>query len=66
MLHVYVIVLPPALRSVVLAVFLAASDLPGAYSRAHAFMMIMSELTLGVFFLIGFSQARIARMRAHD
>ena len=27
--------------SCILGVFLAASDLPGAYSRAHAFMIIM-------------------------
>ena len=42
--------------SVLLGVFLAASDLEGAFSRAHAFLMIMSMLTAGVFFLIIFTQ----------
>ena len=41
--------------SVLLGVFLGASDLPGAYSRAHAFLMIMLELTLGVTLLIPLS-----------
>lgn len=41
--------------SVVLGVFLGASDLPGAYSRAHAFLMIMLELTCAILFLIPFS-----------
>jgi len=44
--------------SCILGVFLAASDLPGAYSRAHAFMIIMLMLTAGVFFLMFFSNLR--------
>lgn len=42
--------------SVLLGLFLAASDLEGAFSRAHAFLMIMSLLTTGVFFLALFTQ----------
>ena len=41
--------------SVLLGIFLGASDLPGAYSRAHAFLMIMLELTCGIMLLIPFS-----------
>ena len=32
-----------------------AQDLPGAYSRAHAFLMIMLELTGGILLLVPFS-----------
>ena len=41
--------------SVLLGIFLGASDLPGAYSRAHAFLMIMLELTGGIMLLVPFS-----------
>ena len=41
--------------SVLLGIFLGASDLPGAYSRAHAFFVIMLELALGIVILIPFS-----------
>jgi len=40
--------------SVLLGLFLGASDLPGAYSRAHAFLMIFLELTCGILLLIPF------------
>lgn len=46
------------LWSLVLGVFLAASDLPEAYSRAHAFLMIMLMLTAGILLLTIFSQLR--------
>lgn len=45
--------------SILLGVFLAASDLPGAYARAHAFLMMMLLLDGGIFFLIFFAQIKI-------
>ena len=44
--------------SVVLGLFLGAADLPGAYARAHSFLIIMLELAGGVLFLTFFSQLK--------
>jgi len=44
--------------SVILALFIAVSDLPGAYFNSHALFVIMIELTAGVFFLLLFTQVR--------
>jgi len=46
------------LWSVVFGLFVAVSDLPGAYFKSHALFVIMFQLTGGVFFLLLFSSIK--------
>ena len=47
--------------SVLFAVFVAASDLPGAYFKSHALFLLLSELAGGVILLIVLAQVRPSR-----
>jgi len=44
-----------AVWSLLLGIFIAASDLPGAYFKSHVLFTLFVELAIGVFFLLCFS-----------